>query len=128
MILLLFGAACGGGGGAPRAPPTRGARLYIGTCLACHQPDGGGVSGVQPPLAGTPVTVGDPEVLLAWVLFGERPPTLPKGRYSGIMPQFGYLADADLAELLTHVRSSFGNHAPPVTIAMVAAARAVHRR
>jgi mono/diheme cytochrome c family protein len=81
---------------------------------------------VQPPLAATAVTVGDPDELLGWVMYGRRPAALPQGRYRGMMPQFAYLADADLAEVLTHVRSSFGNHAAPVTPAMVARAR-THR-
>lgn len=82
---------------------------------------------MQPPLAGTPVAIGEPAPLLAWVMFGRRPETLPSGVYHGQMPQFGYLNDQDLATLLTHVRSSFGNHAEAVTPAMVAAARAAHR-
>jgi mono/diheme cytochrome c family protein len=128
LLLLGAGAAgCGGGGGAPQAPATPGARLYVAYCLACHQASGAGVKGVQPPLAGTPVTIGDPAELLGWVMFGTRPATLPKGAYSGVMPQFSYLGDADLAALLTHVRASFGNHAPAVTPAMVAAARAAER-
>jgi mono/diheme cytochrome c family protein len=82
---------------------------------------------MQPPLAGTPVAIGDPAELLGWVMFGRRPAALPAGVYHGVMPQFGYLSDDELATILTHVRSSFGNHAPPVTPAMVAAARAAHR-
>jgi mono/diheme cytochrome c family protein len=116
-----------GSGGSPAAPPSPGARLYANNCLACHQKDGAGVPGVQPPLAGTPVPVGDPVELLGWVLYGERPPSLPRGRYAGVMPQFGYLSDDDLATLLTYVRTSFGNSAVPITPAMVAAARAAHR-
>jgi mono/diheme cytochrome c family protein len=119
-------AACGSGGG-PAPPPSPGARLYANNCLACHQKSGEGVPGVQPSLAGTPVPVGDPRELLAWVLYGERPASLPRGRYAGVMPQFGYLSDADLAMLLTYVRSSFGNAAAPITPAMVAEARAAHR-
>lgn len=119
-------AGCGSGGG-PATPPSPGARLYASNCLACHQKNGEGVPGVQPPLTGTPVPVGDPGELLGWVLYGERPPSLPRGRYSGVMPQFGYLSDADLATLLTYVRSSFGNAATPITPAMVAEARAAHR-
>jgi mono/diheme cytochrome c family protein len=118
-------AACGSGG--QSAAPSRGARLYANNCLACHQKDGTGVPGVQPPLAATPVPVGDPRELLGWVLFGERPASLPRGRYAGVMPQFGYLSDDDLATLLTYVRSSFGNRASAVTPAMVAEARAAHR-
>jgi len=123
-IGILALAACSGGSTAPPAP---GERLYALNCLACHQKGGEGVRGMQPPLAGTPVPVGDPAVLLAWVMFGERPAALPRGQYNGVMPQFGYLKDADLAALLTYVRGSFGNHAPAITPEMVAAARAAHR-
>jgi mono/diheme cytochrome c family protein len=118
--------ACGSGG-TPASPPSPGSRLYAGNCLACHQKDGTGVPGVQPPLVGTPVPVGDPRELLGWVLFGERPASLPRGAYSGVMPQFGYLSDDDLATLLTYIRSSFGNQASAITPAMVAEARAAHR-
>lgn len=127
MALCGGGVVAGCGGGAPPAAATPGARLYVANCLACHQPNGEGVKGLQPPLAGTPVTIGDAADLLGWVMFGQRPAALPKGEYGGVMPQFSYLSDADLAALLTHVRSSFGNHAPPVTPAMVAEARAAHR-
>ncbi len=119
-------AACGAGHHPP-APPSPGARLYVNNCLACHLGDGAGVPGVQPPLAGTPLPGGDPDVLLRWVMFGERPAALPRGQYSGVMPQFGYLSDDDLAALLSYVRSSFGNHAAPITPATVAAVRAAHR-
>lgn len=128
--LLLFAVlgslgACGGGGATPQASP--GERAYATNCLSCHQKNGEGVRGLQPPLAGTPVPVGDPAALLGWVMYGERPAALPRGQYAGVMPQFAYLKDTDLAALLTYVRSSFGNHAGAVTPAMVAAARAAHR-
>ena len=113
--------ACGTGSKPPKSP---GARLYAANCLACHQANGQGVAGVQPPLAGTPVPLGDPNALIGWVLYGERPSTLPRGQYSGVMPQFSYLSDNDLAVLLTYVRSSFGNQAGAVTPEMVAAVRA----
>ncbi|MBS0373144.1 MAG: cytochrome c [Proteobacteria bacterium] len=122
IALALTLGGCGG-----RAPDSPGARLYAMNCLACHQRDGAGVPGVQPPLAGTPVPTGDPGELLRWVMYGERPASLPRGPYSGVMPQFAYLSDADLATLLSYVRTSFGNQAPPVTAAMVAAARVAHR-
>jgi mono/diheme cytochrome c family protein len=119
-------AACGPGGG-PTPPPSAGSRLYVNNCLACHLANGQGVPGVQPPLAGTPVPRGDPGELLGWVMFGARPAALPRGQYSGAMPQFAYLSDDELAALLSYVRSSFGNQAGPITPAMVAAARAAHR-
>jgi hypothetical protein len=119
--VLLMGCTQG-----PAPPATVGQRLYVANCLACHQSQGEGIRGVQPPLAGTPVPTGEPAPLLAWVMFGIRPNALPQGMYSGMMPQFGYLSDTQLAELLTYVRSSFGNHAPAVTPDMVATARRVH--
>jgi mono/diheme cytochrome c family protein len=126
--LLGAGLLAGCGPGDGQAPPAGpGARLYASNCLACHQRNGEGVPGVQPPLAGTPVPAGDAGELLRWVMYGERPAALPRGRYAGVMPQFGYLSDADLATLLSYVRSSFGNAAPAITPAMVAEARAAHR-
>jgi len=129
-VVAVFAAgllvACGGGGG-NKAAPVPGERLYALNCVACHQQHGEGVRGMQPPLAGTPVPVGDPSVLPAWVMFGERPASLPRGQYAGVMPQFAYLKDADLAALLTYVRSSFGNQASAITPEMVAAVRAAHR-
>ncbi len=120
-------AACGGPHG-PAKPLDRGSLLYLQNCLACHQANGEGVPGVQPPLAGTPVPNGPPEEMLAWVMYGVRPATLPKGQYSGVMPQFAYLPDADLAALVTHVRTSFGNSASPVTPDLVRQVRAAHAK
>lgn len=117
---------CGPAGSGSRPAPTPGARLYMANCLACHQADGSGVRGLQPPLAGTPVAIGDPRPLLAWVMYGTRPAALPRGVYSGVMPQFSYLSDADLATLLSYVRSSFGNQSGPVSADTVAEARAAH--
>jgi mono/diheme cytochrome c family protein len=123
---------CGGGEPAPATttaqPVSPGARLYLQNCIACHQRNGEGVRGVQPALAGTALTIGDPEPLLAWVMYGVRPETLPKGQYRGVMPQFAYLSDADLAELTTYVRTSFGNSASSVGPDLVAKVRAAHAK
>ena len=119
--------ACAPNGPSASLPATPGQRLYALTCAACHRLDGSGIEGVQPPLAGTPVTIGEPAELLGWVMYGRRPARLPRGAYAGIMPQFSFLSDDAIATLLTHVRTSFGNHAGAVTPAMVAAARAAHR-
>jgi len=125
-LLLLAGACAGCGSAAPGAGASPGARLYAMNCQTCHGAEGQGVRGMQPPLAGTPVPLGDADVLLGWVMYGERPTVLPRGAYAGVMPQFAYLTDADLAALLSHVRASFGNHASPVPQAQVAAVRRAH--
>jgi mono/diheme cytochrome c family protein len=122
----LLAASLGGlGACAPTSPPPAedsGARIYSGNCISCHQPDGRGVQGVYPSLAGSPVVLGDPKALALWVVKGRRTPSMPPGRYSTSMPQYGWMKDSDAASLLTYLRSSFGNTAPAVDTATVSQA------
>ena len=88
--------------------------LFNDNCSACHQTSGKGVKGAFPALAGDPFVQGDAAPVLATVLAGRAG-----------MPSFkDDLNDADLASLLTYVRTSWGNTGKPVTPADVAAARA----
>ena len=123
-LLAVTLAGCGSGG----APVDRGARVYGVHCASCHQRDGRGRPGAQPALAGSTVTVGDPQVLAAWLLFGERPAGLAVNRGAVRMPSFPWLSDADIAAVLTHVRGNFGNQAAPVTEEEVSAVRAARAR
>jgi mono/diheme cytochrome c family protein len=112
---------------APSAPGTAaaaqmGERIYNGSCVPCHQQTGAGIPGVYPSLAGSPVVVGDPGELALWVIRGQRPASMPQGRYATQMLQFGWMKPADAAALFTYLRSSFGNSAPPVDAATVAKA------
>ena len=121
LAALVALSACGS------APPQeRGARLYAGMCQSCHQQNGQGAKGLYASLAGTPVAVGDPEEMLGWIMYGERPASLPRGQFSGVMPQFGFLSDQDAAAITTYVRHSFGNQASAVTPEVVARVRARH--
>jgi mono/diheme cytochrome c family protein len=105
------------------APADLGARLYNQNCVPCHREDGAGVPTVYPALAGSAVVQGDPVPLAQWVLRGQRPPSMPAGRYSTQMLLFGWMKDPDAAALLTYVRSHFGNDAAPVDAVTVAKAR-----
>jgi mono/diheme cytochrome c family protein len=88
--------------------------LFNDNCSACHQTSGKGVKGAFPALAGDPFVQGDPAPMLATVLAGRAG-----------MPSFkDDLDNAQLASLLTYVRTSWGNKGKPVTPADVAAARA----
>jgi len=102
--------------------PSAGERIYSGNCIACHQPTGLGIPGVYPSLAGSPVVLGDPAELARWVIRGQRPASMPVGRYPTQMLQFGWLKPADAADLFSYLRSSFGNSAAPVDAAEVARA------
>jgi mono/diheme cytochrome c family protein len=126
-ILALTGAlaACSENtpGGA-QAISGAGERIYSGNCVPCHQATGLGLPGVYPSLAGSAVVLGDPAELARWVVKGQRPAAMPVGRYPTQMLQFGWMKPADAAALLSYLRSSFGNSAPPVDAAAVAKALA----
>jgi len=110
----------------PGAPQTSaplaaelGARIYNGNCVPCHQQTGMGIPGVYPTLVGSPVVMGDPAQLALWVLKGQRPASMPVGRFPTQMLQFGWMKPADAAALFSYLRSNFGNSAPPVDAATV---------
>jgi mono/diheme cytochrome c family protein len=92
---------------------TTGAQLFSQNCAACHQPEGQGIKGAFPALAGDPFVASDPKVVASVLLHGR-----------GGMPNFSEdLTDADIAAVLSYVRSSWGNHAGPVSAAAVASVR-----
>jgi cytochrome c oxidase subunit 2 len=103
-------------------PP--GERIYNGNCAACHQPAGAGIPGVYPSLSKSPIVLGNPVDLTLWVIKGQRPASMPEGRYPTQMLQFGWMKPADAAALFSYLRSSFGNSAAPVDAAAVAQALA----
>ncbi len=123
-ILALAGtlAACSAKTPGANQATEVGARIFNGNCVACHQQGGVGIPGVYPSLVGSPVVLGDPAQLTLWVVRGQRPASMPVGRYSTQMLQFGWLKPADAAALFTYLRSNFGNAAAPVDAATVAKA------
>jgi mono/diheme cytochrome c family protein len=112
----------------PAAPPTppagppavatdRGARLYGDHCAGCHGDRGEGVPRAYPPLAGNRAVLMTPSANLVHVVLrgGYPPTTAGNPRPFGMPPFATVLNDADVAELLTHLRASWGNRAPTVT-------------
>ena len=107
LAILAFG----GAGAQP--PALNGAAIFAENCAACHQAHGEGVPGAFPKLAGDAIVRG-PAPPIAYLLTHGK----------GGMPSFANdLDDAKIAAVLTYVRSSWGNKAPPITPATVAAAR-----
>lgn len=111
----------------PEPPPSQadGAELYNQRCMACHMTDGGGVPGVFPPLAGVSWVTGDAGTLLRIILHGVAGPLEVAGMtYAGAMPAWGaVMTDEEIAAVATYIRSNWGNDAPAVTPADVAAVR-----
>lgn len=102
-----------------------GAAIYATRCVACHQASGAGLPGVFPPLAGSEWVLGKDTTLAAIVLHGIIGPlTVKASAFSGAMPAFReQLQDAEIAALLTHIRSQWGNQAAAVSAETVAAVR-----
>jgi mono/diheme cytochrome c family protein len=99
----------------------KGAEVYAreGHCITCHQADGRGLPAAQfPPIAGTRWVNGNEERLIRLTLHGLLGPIEVEGQsYPGLVPMtpFRGLGDEEIAAVLTYVRNSFGNEAPPVT-------------
>src|SRR5690606_24505369 len=90
---------------------------YEQHCAQCHGAQGEGVA-VYPPLAGNRAVLMDPPAnLLQTVLnggFGLTTKAHP--RPFGMPPFVLTLSDQDLADVLTYVRTQWGNHAAPVSV------------
>lgn len=102
-------------------PKIDGAALYAAQCASCHQPDGEGIKGAFPPLAGSEVvTAKDAELMTQIILEGYN----ARSEY-GVMPAFAdRLSDEEIAAIMNHERSSWGNDAPDVNTEQVAKIRA----
>lgn len=101
-----------------------GQAVFAARCATCHQATGLG-SGPFPPLAGNSyVTAADTSDLIATVLNGKTGPITVNGKqYSGAMPAWkGTLSNAEIAAVITYVRSAWTNKAPPVSEDQVALA------
>lgn len=111
--------------GAYHFDPAKGASLYAANCAGCHQPNGQGLPGVFPPLRGDPdVLNADPTRQIEAVLDGEHGQSVGGTAYSGMMPPFAdSLTNEEIADIINHERSSWGNHSKQVTAGEVKALR-----
>ncbi len=113
---------------APAAGTERGRAGFAAYCAACHQPEGQGIEGGGPPLAGSTWVTGPETRLIRIVLHGVRGPIVAGGAtvdremlgFGGILP------DDEVASILTFVRARFGP-APPVSPSTVSRVRARSR-
>jgi cytochrome c oxidase cbb3-type subunit 2 len=112
-------------GGAAGFNAAEGAKLFTDNCSACHGVDGKGVPGAFPPLAGDPVVnASDPTEHIAAVLHGVHDKVIGGQKYSAHMPPFAaQLSDEQIAEVIDHERTSWGNHGSLVTSADVVSVR-----
>ena len=86
-----------------------GAEIYKGLCVGCHQEDGKGKDKIGANLVDSPyVKNTDPNAIIRVLLGGKE-------GLIGLMPPVGSTySDDQIAAVLTYVRRSWGNTAPPV--------------
>lgn len=97
-----------------------GTSLYAANCQSCHQANGEGLKGAFPPLKGSKIVQSeDPKTFITIIMKGYN------GRASegyGVMPPIGTnnkLKPEEVAAIMNHERSSWGNNAKKVTAAEV---------
>ena len=102
-----------------------GARLYYEYCSTCHASSGAGYYPYQPPLAGNPVIM-DPDAssLINITLNGSLRVIAEQGPDVNDMPYFRQLlSDQEIADVVTFIRSSWGNNSGSVTTTQVSEIR-----
>ena len=105
--------------------PGAGATLYQINCSACHQATGEGLKGIFPPLAQSDYLLADKERSIRIALQGIGGPIVVNGvEYQGVMPAPAPMDDQQVADVLTYVRSAWGNRGDAVTPAEVKQVRA----
>lgn len=103
-----------------------GAMLYQNNCTGCHGADGKGERLIFPPLAGNAILIQpSAESLTRVVLEGAQAAGTRTAPTAPSMPSFAWkLDDAQVADLLTYIRNSWGNEAAPVSAQSVGKIRA----
>lgn len=96
------------------APAVDGAAIFAANCVGCHQAEGQGVPGAFPPLAGHVgdlfAAEGGPRYVASVVLFGlEGPITVDGETYNGVMPSFFRFSNEEIAAVVDHVMTAWGD-------------------
>jgi mono/diheme cytochrome c family protein len=103
----------------------RGAQVYLDNCNACHRSDGSGANRTFPSLIkNEAINAKDPISLIHLVLSGSAMPCTRTAPSAIAMPEFGWrLTDQELADVLSFVRGSWGNHVPGISTGEVGRVR-----
>ncbi len=100
--------------------------IYAKHCATCHGDHGEGKAGRYPSLAGNPaVVLVQPDNLIQMALYGGYgPSTQDRPRPYGMPPYLFTLNNQQIADVLNHIRSQWGNQAPAVSPVQVDRVRA----
>ena len=114
LILMTILTACGGSANAAPAPadtagdPVAGEKLFMGTCAACHGPDGQGLPGLGKNLVTSEFVAGKTDSELVEFIKVGRGPDDPLNTTGVTMPPKGNnpaLSDEDLYHIVAYIRT-----------------------
>jgi cytochrome c oxidase cbb3-type subunit 2 len=95
--------------------PLDGQALYSKNCQSCHQANGEGLKGAFPPLKGSKIVLDDdPHIMVEVIMNGYN-----AREDFGVMPPVGTnnkLTPAEVAAIMNHEKSSWGNNARKVSV------------
>ncbi|HWT05408.1 MAG TPA: cytochrome c [Xanthomonadales bacterium] len=118
-VVVATAAAPGANAASPRV--LAGAKIFAANCTGCHGATGTGQPGVFPSLVANPYVSGDAKRLIHTVKFGLTGKIVAKGvPYDGMMPAWaGTLTDPQIADVISYIRTTWGNKGSSVTAAQV---------
>ena len=98
-----------------------GEQLYKRSCISCHKVNGQGIQKVYPPLAGSEWVTADPSIPIRIVLHGLKGKiTVNDVEYDSAMVGWeSTLSDEQIANVVTYIRTAWGNKGTVVTAAEV---------
>lgn len=100
-----------------------GGTIFATVCAACHQADGRGLPGAFPPLRGSDFLMADKERAIRILLGGLKGEIKVNGTvFNSEMPK-PPVDDAQIAAVLSYVRTNLGNKGDEVTLEEVTAVR-----
>jgi mono/diheme cytochrome c family protein len=108
----------------------KGADIYKNNCADCHGDQGQGRAGIYPAMAGNRALLMDkPNNAVLSVLYGGfAPSTQGHARPFGMPPFMLELSNAQIAQVLSYIRSAWGNQAAPISELQVQAVRDPQQR
>lgn len=92
-----------------------GEELYTANCATCHQANGEGVPGAFPPLKNSPVVTGGALELYVTIIMKGYDPRPEYATMPAVGENAGFTAE-DVAAIINHERSSWGNNAKKITV------------
>ncbi|TVZ25139.1 cytochrome c [Gillisia sp. Hel_I_86] len=87
----------------------RGKEVYSDFCLTCHLPNGKGIPGNSPPLAGSDWLTNKKYESIKAIKYGLSGPILVNGEsYENVMGAQG-LSDQEVVDIMNYISNSWGN-------------------